>query len=68
MALYGLNLLWVRTLTPLFTTLPVKALYAALLDGVLKTCVLLAIGVVAVYYWKISPEVNSLIDKVLKRT
>lgn len=68
LALYGLNLLWVRTLTPLFTTLPVKALYAALLDGVLKTCVLLAIGVVAVYYWKISPEVNSLIDKVLKRT
>ena len=67
LALYGLNLLWVRTLTPLFTTLPVKALYAALLDGVLKTCVLLAIGVVAVYYWKISPEVNRLILKVLRK-
>ncbi len=67
LALYGLNLLWVRTLTPVFATLPVKALYAALLDGVLKTCVLMAIGVVAVYYWKISPEVNRLILKVLKK-
>ena len=65
-ALFGLNLLWVRTVTPLFAMLPVKALFSALLDGVVKTCALTGIGVAAIYYWKISPEINNLILKGTK--
>ena len=67
LALYGLNLLWVRTLTPLFASLPVKEIYAAILDGVFKTGFIVAVGAPMIYYWKISPEVNRLILKVLRK-
>ena len=67
LVLFGLNWLWVRTLTPLFASLPVKALYSALLDGVLKTGFIMVVGAVMVYYWRISPEVNRLILKVLRK-
>ena len=67
LVLFGLNLLWVRTVTPLFASLPVKDIYSAILDGVVKTGILVVIGITAIYYWKISPEVNRLILKVLRK-
>ena len=60
-------MLWVRTLTPLFASLPVKEIYAAILDGVFKTGFIVAVGAPMIYYWKISPEVNRLILKVLRK-
>ena len=65
--LFGLNFLWTKTLTPLFAMLPIKEIISALIEGALRTGVLLLIGVASVYYWRISPEINNLIDKVLKR-
>ncbi|MBO4503540.1 MAG: lipopolysaccharide biosynthesis protein [Bacteroidales bacterium] len=63
--MFGLNLLWVRTVTPLFASLPVKEVYSAILDGAVKTGILVLIGITAIYYWKISPEINNLIQKAV---
>ncbi len=63
MALFGLNVLWARTLTPWMMSLPVKTIYAAILEGVVRTVVLLGIGMFAVYKWNISEDVNRLIRK-----
>ena len=67
LVLFGLNLLWVRTVTPLFAALPVKEFFSAILDGVVKTGILVVIGITAIYYWKISPEINQLILKALRK-
>ena len=65
--LYALNLLWMKTLYPIFMLLPIKEVFAAIIEGVVRTGILLAFGTAATYYWKISPEVNSIILKVLKK-
>lgn len=67
LVLFGLNLLWVRTVTPYFASLPVKEVFSAILDGVVKTGILVVIGITAIYYWKISPEINRLILKALRK-
>lgn len=61
--LFGLNLLWTKTLTPMIMQIPFNELLVALLEGGVRTLVLLGIGVVLVYKWRISKDVNRLIDK-----
>ncbi len=67
LALFLLNTLWTNTLTPLCMRLPLKTLWAALLDGVIRSCLLLGIGVAAIYYCKVSEDVNRLILKILRK-
>lgn len=67
LALFGLNFLWTKALTPFFMYLPTKALYASIIDTCIKSTVLLGLGVAATYWWKISPEVNLIIDKMIRR-
>ena len=64
--LFGLNLLWTKTLTPLMLQIPIGEFVAAVLEGGVRTIVLLGIGTVLVYVWHISDEVNGLIDKGIK--
>lgn len=66
-ALFLLNILWTKTITPILMLPSVKPLIMALVDAVVKSCVLLALGICAVYFWKVSIEVNGLIDKALLR-
>ena len=65
--MFGLKALWVKTLTPLFSMLPVKTLIAAIIEGMVRTGVLLIIGMTIIYFWHISPEINGLIEKSLKK-
>lgn len=59
------NLLWTKTLTPLYyrlagTTLPLK-----IMEACLRTGIIVLIGTIVIYYWHISQEVNGIIDKLL---
>ncbi|MBQ4441283.1 MAG: oligosaccharide flippase family protein [Bacteroidales bacterium] len=65
--LFGLNALWVKTLSPLFDILPFKALITAIIEGTVRTGVLLIIGMTIIYFWHISPEINGLIEKSLRK-
>ena len=62
-ALVVLNLLWARVVAPLFGT-EVVGLVA---DSVVKTVVLALAALAAVYGWKVSPSINDIVDRVLKR-
>jgi O-antigen/teichoic acid export membrane protein len=60
---FALNLLWGSVVTPLFD----GSKSAMLLDAALKTTVLVALLAATTYAWKVSPTVNSMIDKLLKK-
>ena len=65
--LFGLNVLWTASLTPIMLKVPLNALLSAILEGVVRSVVLLGLGTLLVYYWNVSADVNRLIDKVIKR-
>lgn len=65
--LFGLNFVWGRLLTPVCLNLFETARMGGLIDGLLRTCVLLATGVAVIYFWRVSPSLNALIHKVLLR-
>lgn len=67
LALFACNYLWTNTLSGLIMHLPMKPLYNALLDGLLRTGVLLVLGVAGTYYWNISADVNRIIKKTLHK-
>lgn len=67
LALFALNQVWASTLTPLFMLIPIKTIFAAVIESVFRNVFLLTLGACATYYWKISPEVNNLILKALKK-
>ena len=65
--LFGLNALWTSSLTPLIMKIPFNPLAVSILEGGIRTAVLVGIGITLVYCWKVSADVNRLIDKVIKR-
>ncbi len=65
--MYLINILFTNTLSPMFAYLPGKALFVAIVEGGCRTLLLLAIGVAATYFWKVSPEVNMIIERVFKK-
>ena len=62
---YGLNLLWAHTMTPIITQHPTSLTLLA--DALLKTAVLAVLLAVGVYAWRVSPTVNDIVDKKLKK-
>ena len=64
-ALFGLNWLWTITLTPWFKGLMAKPIFGLGIDTVLKSGLVLVLGLTAIYKLKVSQSVNDLIDKVL---
>lgn len=64
--LYGLSLLWDYTLTDTILKLPIKELYSQVINGILKTSILLIIGTFVVIKLKISPEMNSILNKIYR--
>ena len=66
LAMFGLNWLWMRSITPWFAGLLAKPVYGLLIDGALKTVVFLVLGLMTVYKLKVSSSVNDLIDKGMK--
>lgn len=63
--LYFINILWMKTLTPLIMLLPIKPLAASILDALIRSSFITVVGVVATYYWHVSIEVCLLIKKSL---
>ena len=68
--LFALDLLWERTLTQLIISLfgeahIWKVSVGALVEGVLRSLVLVVLGILVVYKLKISQSVNAVIEKVL---
>lgn len=62
---YGLNLLWSQSMTPIITHHPTSLTLLA--DALLKTAVLAVLLAVGVYAWRVSPTVNDIVDKKLKK-
>lgn len=65
LVLFALNWLWTSALTPLFARLFGKPVFGLGIDAALKTTAFLALGIIAIYKWKVSQSVNDLVDKML---
>ena len=65
--LFALYMAWSSLITPFFMNLDMSGFIRSLLDCVAKTLVLGGAGVAAIYFWKLSPEANDLIDGVLAK-
>ena len=65
--LVALYMVWSALVTPFILNLDLPEFAASLLDCVAKTLVLGGAGVAAIYFWKLSPEANDLIDGVLAK-
>jgi O-antigen/teichoic acid export membrane protein len=63
LVLFTLNWGWSSLLTPLFVRLFAKPVFGLLVDAVLKTILLVILGLTAIYKLKVSQSVNDLIDK-----
>ncbi len=66
LVLYGINMLWMRWITPLFENLISKDMIALLVDACLRSIVLMIVAFVAIYKLHISDSINNIIDKKLK--
>lgn len=64
--LFALNELWLQFLTPFFQGLFLNSLVCGLFEAGIKSLILVGLGAFFSYYFQISLEVNSLIDKYLK--
>lgn len=64
LVLFGLNWCWTTFLTPWFAGLFAKPIFGLLIDAVLKSLLLVALGLTAIYKLKVSKSVNDLVDKV----
>lgn len=65
LVLFGLNWGWTALLTPWFAGWFAKPIYGLLVDAVLKSLLLVVLGLTALYRLKVSKSVNDLIDKAL---
>lgn len=63
-SIFLLNIAWIHTLYPLFDKLPFTPKINAIIDGIVKTLILGGAGIAAIYYWKVSTEVNHLAQQV----
>lgn len=65
LALFGLDWLWSRLLTPLFAPLPAMA--ALLADAVLKSAAMLAVSLLALRRMHVSDDVDALLGRLTLR-
>lgn len=63
LVLFGLNWAWSVLLTPVIAGLFAEPIYGLLIDAVLKSMLLLALGLTALYKLKVSLSVNDLLDR-----
>ena len=58
---------WSALVTPVFMNQDLPGTVAILLESIVKTFVLGLAGVAIAYAWKLSPEANGLLDRILSR-
>lgn len=66
LVLFALNWGWSTLLTPWFASLLAKPIYGLLIDALLKTTILVLLGLTALYKLKVSKSVNDLLDKGMR--
>ena len=66
-SIFLLNIAWIHTIYPLFAKLPLRPLTYHLIDGIVKTLILGGLSIAAIYFWKVSEEVNTLAGKVIEK-
>ena len=64
LVLFGVHWSWTALLTPWFAGIFAKPIYGLLIDAVLKSMLLVALGLTAIYKLKVSKSVNDLVDKI----
>ena len=65
LVLFAINWGWSMLMTPWFEGLFARPIHGLLIDGFLKSVLLLALGLTAVYKLKVSSSVNNLLDRVM---
>jgi O-antigen/teichoic acid export membrane protein len=61
--LFSINWLISIFLFPLICKIPTSEIICSIIDSVIRTVIIIVAGITAVYYWKVSVEVNGLIRK-----
>ena len=67
LVLFALNWAWTMLLSHWFAGLFAKPIYGLLIDGALKSVLLLILGLTAIYKLKVSLSVNDLLNRLIKR-
>lgn len=65
--LYFISLLWDYTISKVMVQLPMKLIYAQVIDGIIKTSILLFAGMYIIIKFKISPEMNTILNKIYQK-
>jgi O-antigen/teichoic acid export membrane protein len=67
LVMFALNWAWTMLLSHWFAGLFAKPIYGLLIDGALKSVLLLILGLTAIYKLKVSLSVNDLLNRLIKR-
>jgi O-antigen/teichoic acid export membrane protein len=62
-----INILWIKNINPMFLSLPFSHVINNTIDGIIKTALLGGLGIVTIYFWKVSEEVNGLARKAMAK-
>jgi O-antigen/teichoic acid export membrane protein len=65
--LFLLNWVWIIVITPLVSKFAVTELYSCIIDSILRSTIFTIAGIISVYYWKVSGEVNDIIKRHSKK-
>lgn len=63
-ALYFISQLWDRSISPIFYKMELPVIFQQILNGFLKTGIVLSLGIYIVIKYKISPEMNKIIKSI----
>ena len=64
--LFYVNSLWIKFITPNIMSLEINHLLLSFIEGILRSGIIVSLGVVIIYKSKISAEINGVIDRVIK--
>ncbi len=62
-SLYFISIIWNQYITNIFQQLISNQLYSSIIDGVIKSVILLGIGIWTIIKLKISPEINQILKR-----
>lgn len=65
--LYLISLLWDHTISKVMVQLPMKLIYTQVIDGIIKTSILLFAGMYIIIKFKISPEMNKVLNTLYQK-
>lgn len=67
LCLFGINAIWQTVLSPFILAIPLPDMVMRFIEALIRTSVLLGMGIYTLYRLQISTEVNRLIQQILQR-